>query len=173
MLESKVCMPQSFKIPGISPSILPGGRFSFVLEREMCLFFSCWVQSSNSHVAANLSTALRKPPSLPDFCCFIRPLYFRYTKSSTLCVCLSCVNKFLPYTFGGHVKIEPNHPGSCGSVDWVLAYEPKGHRFHSRSGHMPGLRARSMVGGTWEVTTHWCFSPSLSPSLPLFLKIKK
>ena len=34
-------------------------------------------------------------------------------------------------------------------------------------GHMPGLRARSQVGGTQEVSTHWCFSPSLSPSLLL------
>ena len=28
-------------------------------------------------------------------------------------------------------------------------------------------------GGTREATTHWCFSPSLSPSLPLCLKINK
>ena len=54
----------------------------------------------------------------------------------------------------------------CGSVDW----EPKGHRFDSQSGHMPGLRARSPVGGVWEATTHRCFSPSLSPSLPFSLK---
>ena len=29
----------------------------------------------------------------------------------------------------------------------------------------PGL-----IGGMWEATTHWCFSPSLSPSLPLSKK---
>ena len=46
--------------------------------------------------------------------------------------------------------------------------EPKGRQFNSQSGHMPGLLARSPVGGTREATTHWCFSPSLSPSLPLF-----
>ena len=63
--------------------------------------------------------------------------------------------------------------GWCGSVDWVLACEPKGHQFNSQSGHMPGLQARSSVGGEWEVTTPWCFSPSLSPSLPLSLKINK
>ena len=34
-------------------------------------------------------------------------------------------------------------------------------------GHMPGLRARFPVGGVQEATAHWCFSPSLSPSLPL------
>ena len=38
-------------------------------------------------------------------------------------------------------------------------------------GHMPGLWARSLVGGARETTTHWCFSPFL-PSFP-FLKINK
>ena len=64
-------------------------------------------------------------------------------------------------------------PGWCGSVDWVLACKPKGHWFDSQSGHMPGLQARSLVGGAWEATTHWCFSPCLSPSLPLSLRINK
>ena len=31
---------------------------------------------------------------------------------------------------------------------------------------MLGLQDRSPVGGTQEATTHWCFSLSLSPSLP-------
>ena len=62
-------------------------------------------------------------------------------------------------------------PGWCGSVDWVLAYELKGQQFDSKSGHMPGWRARSLVGAFWEATTHRCFSPSLSPSFPLSLKI--
>ena len=60
--------------------------------------------------------------------------------------------------------------GWCSSVDWVQALEPKGCWFDSRSGHMPGLKARSPVGDAWEVTTQWCFSPSLSPSLPPSLK---
>ena len=34
--------------------------------------------------------------------------------------------------------------------------------------HMPGLQARSPVGGMWEAITHWCFSSSLSPSFPLY-----
>ena len=48
-----------------------------------------------------------------------------------------------------------------------------------RSGPMPGLQARSLVWGLWEATdrcfslAHWCLSPSLSPSLPLSLKINK
>ena len=70
-----------------------------------------------------------------------------------------------------------NIPGAlasiCGSVDWVPACEPKGHWLDSQSGHMPRLWARSPVGGAQEATTHWRFSPSLSPSLPLSLKIKK
>ena len=56
--------------------------------------------------------------------------------------------------------------GWWGSVDWVLACKARGCQFDSQSGHMPGLWARSLVGGTHKATTHWCFSPSLSSSLP-------
>ena len=45
-------------------------------------------------------------------------------------------------------------PGWCGSVDLVLACEPKGCQFDSQSRHMPGLQARSPVGGMQEATTH-------------------
>ena len=64
-------------------------------------------------------------------------------------------------------------PGWWSSVDWVLACELKGHQFDSQPGHMPGLQARSPVGGMQESTTHWCFFPCLSLSLPLSLKINK
>ena len=64
-------------------------------------------------------------------------------------------------------------PGWCDSVNWVPACEPKSCWFDSQSGHMPRLQAWSLVGGTWEATTHWCFSPSLSPSLLLSLKINR
>ena len=63
--------------------------------------------------------------------------------------------------------------GWYSSVDWAWACEPNGCWFGSQSGHMPGLQARSPVGSAWGVTTHWCFSPSLSPSLPLSLKNKQ
>ena len=53
--------------------------------------------------------------------------------------------------------------GWRGSVDWVPACEPKGHWFYSQSGHMPGLQARSPVGGMGEATTHECFSPYFVP----------
>ena len=71
-----------------------------------------------------------------------------------------------------YIKEGKSH-GLHGSVDWVPAYKPKGCWLYSQSGHMAGLWARSPVGGAREATTHWCFSPSLSPSLPLSLKINK
>ena len=49
----------------------------------------------------------------------------------------------------------------------MQSWEPNGCWFNSQAGHMPGLQ------GTREATTHWCFSPSLSPSLTLSLKINK
>ena len=64
-------------------------------------------------------------------------------------------------------------PVWCSSVDWAPAYKPKGCQFDSQSGHMPGLQPRSPVWGVWEATTHWCFFPSLSPSLLLSLKRNK
>ena len=76
-----------------------------------------------------------------------------------------CVVDILKYT---HFS-----PGWCGSMDGVLACVPKGHRFHSQSGHKPGLWAKPPVGGAQEATTYGCFSSSLPPSLPLSLKINK
>ena len=64
------------------------------------------------------------------------------------------------------------HSGWCDSVDRVPACERKGHRFGSRSEYILGLQARSPVGGMWGATDQ-CFSPFLSPSLPLSLKISK
>ena len=83
--------------------------------------------------------------------------------------CLSVNNGNFIYYF----LREQNSPGWCGLVDWVLAYKPKGCWFDSHSGQMPGLQAKSPVGGMWKATPHCCFSPSLSPSLPLSLKINK
>ena len=71
-----------------------------------------------------------------------------------------------PFVFRDFFFFNFLSPGWCGSVDWVQACEPKGRWFDSQSGHMPGLQARSPVGGTKEATTHWCFSPSLSPPFP-------
>ena len=59
-------------------------------------------------------------------------------------------------------------PGWCSSVNWVPACKSNDRRFDSQSGHMLGLQARSPVGGAQETATHWCFSPSLYPSLTLY-----
>ena len=44
-------------------------------------------------------------------------------------------------------------PGWYGSVGSALAYELRSHWFDYRSGHMPGLWARSPVGGVQKVTS--------------------
>ena len=63
-------------------------------------------------------------------------------------------------------KHRATSPGWCGSVDWVPAYEPKGHGFYSQSGHMPGLRACNPMGPQWGVCNsqpHVDVSLRLSP----------
>ena len=60
-----------------------------------------------------------------------------------------------------------NQPWLGWLSEWSTGCEPKGLRFDSQSGHMPGLLAKSPVGGAQEATTHRCFSPSLSLSLAL------
>ena len=59
----------------------------------------------------------------------------------------------------------------------MLARGPKGHRFCSRSGHRPGLQARSLSGGREKQVidvplAHRCFSPSLPVSPKINLKYK-
>ena len=70
-------------------------------------------------------------------------------------------------------------PGQCGSVGWVSSHKPKDRGFNSQSGQTPGLLVWSPVGACTggnqsmllshiDVSlSHQCFSPSLSPSLPL------
>ena len=62
-------------------------------------------------------------------------------------------------------KIESACPGWCGSVDWVLACEPKGYWFDSQSGHMPGLWAQILSGGHMR-GNHTLMFLSLSFSFP-------
>ena len=71
---------------------------------------------------------------------------------------------------------EDCHPSWCGSVDWAPACKLKGHQFDSQSGHMPGLRARSPVGGLQEATMHHTLmflSLSFSLLSPLSKKVNK
>ena len=81
----------------------------------------------------------------------------------------SCLHIF----FFLFVKKYKHWPWLVWLSGWVLAFEPKGRWFDSQSEHMPGVQARSPVWGVREETTHWHFSTSLTPSLPLCLKINK
>ena len=56
-------------------------------------------------------------------------------------------------------------PGWHGSVDWAPAWEPKGHRFNSQSGHMPGLQGQVPSRGRPR-GNHTLMFLSLSFSLP-------
>ena len=104
----------------------------------------------------------------------------RYWSSTHVCPHILYNDTYTLYYYIPHItgppllsQVTSTCPGWCGSVDWTWACEPKGLWFNSQSGHIPGFRVRSPVGGTWEATTHWCFSPSLSPFLPLSLKTNK
>ena len=55
------------------------------------------------------------------------------------------------------VKMMMMGPDSCGSMGWVLSHKVKGPQFDSWSRHMPGMRARSPVGGVGGATNQ-CFS---------------
>ena len=57
-------------------------------------------------------------------------------------------------------------PGWCGSVDWMLDWEAKGHRFGSWLGHMSESRTRPPIQG---VRGNGLMFLSISVSLPLFL----
>ena len=69
-------------------------------------------------------------------------------------------------------------PNQCDSVSGAPSRKVKGHRFKSLSGLMPGLRPvpgqdtckRQLIDVS---PTHRCFPRSLSPSLPLSLRINK
>ena len=53
-------------------------------------------------------------------------------------------------------------------AQWIECQpENQSHWFNSQWGHMPGLWARSLVGGMWERQPHMDVSLPLSPSLPL------
>ena len=63
-------------------------------------------------------------------------------------------------------------PGWCSSVGWTQACEEKGCKFDSQSGHMPGLWARSPVGGHMRGNHTLMFLP-LSFSFPSLLSKNK
>ena len=93
-----------------------------------------------------------------------------FLSHSNGCICLSvCHPLSLPLSLKSI-----NSPGWYRSVDWVLAWEPKGRWFDSQPGHMPGLQARPPVRGTHERQPHTDVSLLLFlPYLTLSLKINK
>ena len=73
-------------------------------------------------------------------------------------------------------KKSVHSPDWCGSVGWALSRKVKDHPFNSLSGTCLGC---CFAPGRGEYKrqpidvscSHWCLSPSFSPSLPLYLKI--
>ena len=68
-----------------------------------------------------------------------------------------------------------NHPGRVAQLVGASSYTPKGCGLNPQSGHMPGLQARSPVGGVQEATDQ-CFSLTsmfLSLSFPLSSPLTK
>ena len=115
-----------------------------------------------------------------SYCDISEVWYFskcHYMPSSGLSICVINDNdchhtavhssSYFTYTYYCNDFFKGKNPGWCGSVVWALACEPKGCWFDSQSGHIPGLQLRSPTRGTWEATTHRCFSPSFFPSFPL------
>ena len=62
-----------------------------------------------------------------------------------------------------------NSPGWCGSVDWVLTCEQKGHRFDSQSGHKTGLQTRAPAGCVLTTDNRPMNLSHIDLSPPLFL----
>ena len=138
---------------------------------------------------ASISTTPGSPLACPSDLGKGRTFFFKVTnrqEGMVLDLCFQCgkeeiqevqINKKVKYSnlpFTDHGMC----PGWCGSVNWVLTCGWKGHRFNSQSGHMPELQAETPAGVNERQLinvslTQWCFSPSLSPSLPFSLKINK
>ena len=65
------------------------------------------------------------------------------------------------------VKVKKMYIALAGVAQWIECW-PVTQRVASSIpslGHMPGLWARSPVGGAREATTHWYLSLSLPPPL--------
>ena len=129
---------------------------------------SIWGRSTPFNSVKNMSSGLQITYSKSLF-----PRKSDFSFYLALCCLLTRGEYFLGVGQNFNYIIKYFCPGWHSSVDWAWACEPKGHRFYSQSGHTPGLWAMSPVGDSWGATTHWCFSPSLSLSLPLSLKINK
>ena len=84
-------------------------------------------------------------------------------------------NNTFPFFQWSELTLRNDTWALAGVAQWIER-PPTNHRiyrFDSQSGSMPGLQARSPVGGAQEATTHWFFLPSLSCSLLLCLEMDK
>ena len=89
----------------------------------------------------------------------------------SLHVCLGSLDPSLQDSGGKEVQPCENndvHPGWCDSVGWELTAKPKGQRFNSWSGHIPGLWVRSPVGVHMKGNQSMYLSP-INVSLSLLL----
>ena len=82
-----------------------------------------------------------------------------------MCVCVVSFAWDVPF-FQHHLLKRFFCPGSCHLLDWVVACKSKGYHFNFQPGHLPCLWARYPVGGMWDATRQWCFSPLYLPPFP-------
>ena len=88
--------------------------------------------------------------NIPHFCCFKHGPRTRAAASSE--IHLKKEAKY--YRKRECIRlIERLHVALAGVAQWIEHW-PVNQRVGSQSGHMPGLWARSPVGGTREATTH-------------------
>ena len=98
-------------------------------------------------------------------------VFLRYRESTWVTVLLLNGWMTAKDQFQAPKEVYRASPGWCVSVDWVLACKPKGRWFNSQAGHMPGLWARSPMGGAHERQPH--IDVCLPLILPPFLCLQK
>ena len=151
MMSSTLCAYWPFGYPllwNAHPGLLPTFYLSFTY-RFLGIIYIFYIQVLCWIYAWQIS-------SLKDLLFY----YLNMMKSD-----LSTIS-FMNYAF--HILFKKYSPGLCGSVDWVLAYEPKGHQFNSQSGYMP-------CGLLWGHTrgNHTLMFLSLSFPIPCSLSKNK
>ena len=115
-------------------------------------------------------------PSLEKHCLNLLPILINFNLKSHMWLAAAILNSVVADNKNAGYRNsdfkKKNSPGWCDLVDWVPACELKGRWFHSLSGHMSGLWARSSFGGEQEAN-NWCVSPSLLLSLKINKTFKK
>ena len=138
-------------------------NFSKVKLLSLFIFtYSCWLPMSHHFFMNIISSSRTQCPHSQKITAFV------------VCSVRACGTKY-PLAF-----CIRKSSGSewCGSVGWALSCKPEGHWFNShqdtclgcRPGPWLGICERQLINA---FLSYWCFSPSLSPSLPFSLKINK